>query len=95
MTNERTAETVRAAAQAAYEADPHRFPGPSNVDGLKGYHAALAAALDVEKMARVAHADDVAHGRAGVSWEDLDGDAVDWYLSNARAIRATILGSDQ
>lgn len=49
---------------------------------------------DVRQIARVIHADDLAHGWAAVAWEDMDQDSRDWYESNARAVRAHLLGED-
>src|SRR5690606_23621258 len=46
---------------------------------------------DVRQIARVIHADDLAHGWAAVAWEDMDQDSRDWYESSARAVRAHLL----
>lgn len=51
-------------------------------------------AYDVRQIARVIHADDLAHGWAALAWEDMDQDSRNWYESNARAVRAHLLGED-
>ena len=41
-----------------------------------------------DSLARVLHADDLAHGRVGLSFEDVDPGVRDWYLDNADAALA-------
>lgn len=63
---------------------------------LRDYPRGLArttlAEISTGEIARAIHADDLANDRADMAWEDMHPDAIDWYESNARAIRAAILG---
>lgn len=90
---ERVQGEVTAAVQRAAEALEN--DGDNFVSYLEGARTVVAAALDVEEMARVLHADDLGKGFASMDFDDMDAVAVEWYRSGARAVRAMVLGGDK
>lgn len=61
--------------------------------GMVGRAAVSAAVGDVETLMRVLHANDLSTGRAGLSFEEMDPDTLDWYRDNAEAIATHLVGT--
>ncbi len=79
--------------------DYAEWVGVEEISGIEDANMVVSVFLDrglydVHQIARVIHADDLAHGWAAVAWEDMDQDSRDWYESSARAVRAHLLGED-
>lgn len=61
-------------------------------DYPRGLARAALAEISTDEIASAMHADDLTNDRADMAWDDMHPDTIDWYESNARAIRAAILG---